>query len=167
MKLIIALAAVALAWTSVTGPARAQDASPGALAAAREITDLLMKTGYQAALVDPSWAPVEAAIRRSKPDATPAQLAGVKAVFEQILTEESAPSMAQIPTLYARHFTEGELRDMLAFYRTPTGQKALATLPQVSAETMQMVMGNLTQSMPRMQQRLQQALIDNGLGAVR
>ena len=34
-------------------------------------------------------------------------------------------------TLYAETFSEQELRDMIAFYTTPTGQKALKALPEL------------------------------------
>jgi uncharacterized protein len=34
-------------------------------------------------------------------------------------------------TLYTESFTESELRDLLAFYRTPTGKKALAVMPDL------------------------------------
>ena len=36
--------------------------------------------------------------------------------------------------IYARYFTEQELRDLIAFYRSATGQKVLTTLPNVILE---------------------------------
>jgi uncharacterized protein len=38
--------------------------------------------------------------------------------------------------VYARHFTAAELRDLTAFYRTPTGQKLLEKQPVVAQESM-------------------------------
>ena len=35
---------------------------------------------------------------------------------------------------YMQHFTEPELKELLAFYQTPTGQKALEKLPLVTKE---------------------------------
>jgi uncharacterized protein len=35
--------------------------------------------------------------------------------------------------IYAQEFTEAEIRDMIAFYRTPTGQKSAAKLPILQA----------------------------------
>ena len=40
------------------------------------------------------------------------------------------------PSYYASHFTEQELRDLLAFYQSPLGQKALAEEPKVLDQTM-------------------------------
>ena len=39
--------------------------------------------------------------------------------------------------LYDKFFSEQELRDLLAFYRTPTGQKSLKVMPELLAESMQ------------------------------
>ncbi|MEL6616180.1 MAG: DUF2059 domain-containing protein [Bacteroidota bacterium] len=38
--------------------------------------------------------------------------------------------------IYVRNFTEGELREMTAFYRTPTGQKAARLTPTLMEEGM-------------------------------
>ena len=37
---------------------------------------------------------------------------------------------------YASHFTEPELRDLLTFYQSPLGQKALTEEPKVLDQTM-------------------------------
>lgn len=39
--------------------------------------------------------------------------------------------------VYAKYLTETELADLVAFYRTPTGQKSIQVMPQLMAETMQ------------------------------
>ena len=46
--------------------------------------------------------------------------------------------------IYARHFTEGELADLNAFYATPTGQKSIQIMPQLIAEGMQAGIDNLS-----------------------
>jgi len=51
-----------------------------------------------------------------------------------------ASVMADAPTIYARHFSAAELRDMMAFYKTPTGQKSLKAMPQVMADVFAMIM---------------------------
>ncbi len=43
-------------------------------------------------------------------------------------------SESAIFQVYDHAFNEGELREMIAFYSTPTGQKALTFLPTLSAE---------------------------------
>lgn len=39
--------------------------------------------------------------------------------------------------VYAKYLTESELADLVAFYRTPTGQKSIEVMPRLMAETMQ------------------------------
>jgi hypothetical protein len=36
--------------------------------------------------------------------------------------------------VYNKYFTEAEVKDLIAFYKTPTGQKFIKILPQISAE---------------------------------
>lgn len=38
--------------------------------------------------------------------------------------------------IYAKHFTQEEIRQLIHFYKTPVGQKLAATLPAVSQESM-------------------------------
>jgi hypothetical protein len=55
--------------------------------------------------------------------------------FQQVdfgkLTEEIS-----VP-LYEKYFTEDELKDLIAFYKTQTGQKTLRVMPQLMGESMQ------------------------------
>lgn len=39
--------------------------------------------------------------------------------------------------LYAKYYTEQELQDLIDFYQTPTGRKAIATLPQLTQEALE------------------------------
>jgi len=39
-------------------------------------------------------------------------------------------------TIYHKHFTTAELKEMVGFYKTPTGSKMAALLPQVTQESM-------------------------------
>jgi len=48
------------------------------------------------------------------------------------LTEE-----VSIP-LYAKYFSESELRDLIAFYKSPTGKRTIETMPNLYAESMAM-----------------------------
>ena len=39
--------------------------------------------------------------------------------------------------IYDKHFTEEELRDLVVFYKSPTGQKAIRVMPDLLKESMQ------------------------------
>lgn len=45
--------------------------------------------------------------------------------------------------MYAKYFTEKELEDLLNFYSSPTGRKVMDTLPQITADSMQLGMDKL------------------------
>ncbi|MBN8920480.1 MAG: DUF2059 domain-containing protein, partial [Rhizobiales bacterium] len=53
------------------------------------------------------------------------EFAGKRIEIETILTR-----------IYAQAFTEGELKDALAFYKTPLGQKIIQQEPQVLEQSM-------------------------------
>lgn len=40
--------------------------------------------------------------------------------------------------VYDKNFTDAELKDIIAFYKTPTGQKSLKQMPEVMRESMEM-----------------------------
>lgn len=55
--------------------------------------------------------------------------------FDKTLTD---PQMSvEMAKVYERNFTEAEIKELLAFYKTPLGRKTLETLPKVMAESSQ------------------------------
>jgi len=109
--------------------------SPEAMAAANELfailsTDLIKQLSGQ--VTNAFWPVVEQKARADKID--DATIAELRAEFERIQIGFVADAMRDAPPIYARHFTAAELRDLIAFYRTPTGAKALQQMPQVMGE---------------------------------
>jgi hypothetical protein len=43
----------------------------------------------------------------------------------------------EIAAIYARNFTPDEIRDLVVFYRSPTGQKLIDKLPIVAKQSME------------------------------
>lgn len=68
-----------------------------------------------------------------------------------------------IAAVYARHFTVGELREMIAFYESPIGRKVTESLPAVGQESMQVGMGWAMKRMPEVQRKIQERLKAEGL----
>jgi uncharacterized protein len=58
--------------------------------------------------------------------------------------------------VYQKHFSKGDIDALVTFYGTPTGQKVLRELPQISAESMQQMMPLLQKSMENTQKDLQE-----------
>jgi hypothetical protein len=128
--------------------ADAQSASPESLAAANELFSMLSKDmlgQLVTSITGQVWPQLERKLRSQRPDIDAKTLADLRGEFEGIQKANLALVMSEAPAIYARHFTAAELREILAFYRTPTGAKALREMPQVMSEAMAAMM-------PRMQE---------------
>ncbi|MDT0584212.1 MULTISPECIES: DUF2059 domain-containing protein [Alteromonadaceae] len=64
--------------------------------------------------------------------------------------ELAADSMRQdLAQIYKQNFSDKELKDMLAFYQSPTGQSMLEKMPIVTQESMQASQRMMTNVMPK------------------
>ncbi len=75
---------------------------------------------------------------KKDPGTTPAAEARVNKMMDDIIKSMPIDNLldAMIP-VYQKHFTKGNIDDLLAFYSTPTGQKLIKELPAITAEAMQ------------------------------
>ncbi len=71
--------------------------------------------------------------------------------LENFKWEDVRPQLAK---LYTAAFTESELKEIIAFYQTPTGQKTLAKLPTLTQQSMVMAMSGVQANMPEFQRRV-------------
>jgi uncharacterized protein len=97
-----------------------------------EITkaDSRMQVGFQA-MIDPVIAGMR---QRGMPDAAAIE---VREAFQQwfakeIKWEEIKPKLVE---LYVKEFSESELTELHAFYKTPTGQKTIEKMPAVMQQS--------------------------------
>ena len=61
---------------------------------------------------------------------------------------------AEVTQAYAAEFSEAELRELIAFYRTPVGQKWALGMPKLGARVMMITQQRLQAHMPELQQLL-------------
>ena len=126
------IAILLVALTFGIGAARAQDAE--ALQAANELASIISADAVNQIsreLTAGFWPNLENALKSRVDDAT---LAELRAEFEHKLAQFGTDALKDAPAAYAKYFTAQELRDITAFYRTPTGAKALQTMPKVMFE---------------------------------
>ena len=85
-----------------------------------------MKAGFSA-MIDPMVANMK---RQGMPDAAGAEItAAMSEWFDaEVKWTDIKPKMVEI---YTKEFTEQELKDLLAFYQTPTGKQVVLKLPVV------------------------------------
>ena len=119
--------ALFVAWA----PARADDV---AHAAAQELVDFTMGRMLDdtfAKISGAMWPGIQAALPKTIDDKT---LADLHAEFDRITRKYVTQSLKVAPDIYAQHFTADELRQLLAFYKTPLGSKVLTEVPKVMGE---------------------------------
>lgn len=158
-----AAACVAAALVLSPGSAPAQAPDPEAVALARELMQVTLVDQLQKQMVDQSWTQMEALIRQSAPQITPEQLADLKSEFAAIAEKDIAAATAGAPAMYARYFSKEELKDLVAFYGTPTGKKTVAVMPALMGEMMQALTPQMLDSAKRMQEAFARVLKREGI----
>jgi hypothetical protein len=116
------------------------------LKAANELMAVMSKDTVQQMVTGMTaqvWPTIEQALRAKRSDIDQATFRELRSEFERIQMRYMADVMADAPALYARYFNAEELRDMLAFYKTPTGLKSLQVMPQLTTEVFKMVMSKM------------------------
>jgi len=143
----LALAALlALAMAGAAVPAAAQSAVPSAPTAVPQVPPgalLLAKQIVQIKHVDDVFKPIVAGVVQKTRDMfLQTNFMYQKDIDEVALSigKQFAPRVAEIDDAaahyYASHFSEQELRDLLAFYQSPLGQKTLVEEPKVLDQSM-------------------------------
>ena len=132
----IARAAVlALVLAAATDAAWAQQQpSPAALASARQLMELKGVQNLVAPVVIGVIQQTTGGILQTNPGLSK-DLAEVSEQLRNEYQQRSAEVTNDVVKLYAQRFTEQELKEAVAFYKTPTGQKLLAEEPKILDET--------------------------------
>jgi uncharacterized protein len=126
---------------AAAGPVRAQTPpatpSPEALAAARELISVIKPADQFKAVLPALIQSMKSALVQGRPELEKQYDAMMPAFYEsaQKRFNELTDSIA---TIYASNFTADELRDIIAFYRTPTGQTLLARQATIAQQTLMM-----------------------------
>jgi hypothetical protein len=60
----------------------------------------------------------------------------------------------RLAKLYTDNYTEAELRDIIAFYQTPTGQVTVQKMPIILQETLSLAMAGVQANMAEFQRRV-------------
>ena len=122
----------ALAGCFIAAAAHAQAPAPaptaGAVAAAREL--IVVKGG--AAMFEPVIPGVIETAKNSLLPTNPnltKELNDVAAQLRKDYDNKKAELVYEVAVIYAKHFTEQELKDLVTFYKSPLGQKMLKEEP--------------------------------------
>lgn len=130
---LAALLATLLCFAAVT--AQAQNPTAAAVAAARE----LIQTKGGGAMFEPAVPGVVESTKNSFLPTNPnlsRELNDVAAQLRREYEAKKAEIVYEVAIVYAKHFTEQELKELVAFYRSPLGQKMLKEEPVALDESL-------------------------------
>lgn len=131
---LAAIASVAIA--TLAGAQQKPAPSPAALLMAKELIDMKGATKTFDPVVTGVIAYHTDVMIQTNPNlATPLREVATKLSAE--LQSRRIELQQDLARVYAQHFTEQELRDALAFYRTPLGKKLIAEEPKAMEAAMQ------------------------------
>ncbi|MDQ7836741.1 MAG: DUF2059 domain-containing protein [Humidesulfovibrio sp.] len=105
-------------------------------------------------------------LRRTRPDIPVHSLAIVEREVVKMFTETfDAPGgvVDRLVPLYASTFTHEEVRELLAFYQSPTGKKAVASLPRLMVEGQKIGQQLARDVAPELNRRIKEALKQEGV----
>jgi len=123
-------AAVAFTIAMFTGTASAQEPAPSAVALARELIVLKGSTQIWDAVVPGVIEQAKGVYLQTNP-ALGKELNDVAAQLRTEYGPRASQLVDQVARLYAQAFTEQELKDTLAFYKSPLGRKIVSEEPKV------------------------------------
>jgi hypothetical protein len=125
---------VCLTVLFAAGPVRSQTPAPDAMAAARELIGTMHAVDYFKATMPVLMQAMKPAIVQNRPEVERDYDAMVPLLLDS-MNARMNDVIEQVAVLYARNFTADELREAVAFYRGPTGQKIVQKLPAITQES--------------------------------
>ncbi|OIO05015.1 MAG: hypothetical protein AUJ49_01900 [Desulfovibrionaceae bacterium CG1_02_65_16] len=104
-------------------------------------------------------------VRAARKDIPARKLAIIEREMITLLREKlNGPGgmLDRLAPLYAATYTQQEIRDMLAFYESPTGRKVVATTPQLMIAGQKIGADMTKELLPELKKRLTKALAKDG-----
>jgi hypothetical protein len=135
LAVIIALAALGLARPAAAQAPQAPQASPNAIAMAKQIIEIKGVGAMFAPLVHGVIIKVRDQFIQTN-FMWAKDLSEIANNLEKQLGPRSSEVIDATARIYASHFTEAELKDLLAFYQSPLGRKSVAEEPKITDESM-------------------------------
>ena len=134
-KFFARLAPVALvAWQLSAGAALAQAPSASTIAAARELVELKGAGTMFDPIIVGIVEQTKGALLQTNPQLAK-DLNDVASTLRNEFTPRRAELLTEASKFYAQRFTEGELKELVAFYKTPVAKKMVVQEPQALDET--------------------------------
>jgi uncharacterized protein len=128
----------AIAWLVLSTPAPAQQPSAAAVATARELVELKGAGQMFDPIIINIVEQTKGALLQTNPQLNK-DLTDVSTALRGEFVPRSKELLAEASKFYAQRFTEAELKELVAFYKTPIGRKMVQQEPQALDETFKFV----------------------------
>lgn len=129
----IALLFIVTSW--FVAPTQAQSPKSDAEVAARELVDTIKLADRFKVLLPTIFKTLKPAIVQNRADVE-RDFDALVPILMKKMDARFSELQDSIVLIYADNFTAAELRELIAFYQTPTGQKLLEKTPLVMQQTM-------------------------------
>ena len=150
-----------LAWT-LAGPVAAQtQPSPESLAAARELVTTARMDEAMRGVFPLLMQQLKPAIAQGRPEVE-RDLETLMPLFTSVMNERMQEFTELVARLYASNFSAAELRDVIAFYRTPTGAKFVASQTALAQQSLALGQQFAQRAFGDLQDRIKQELRKKG-----
>jgi hypothetical protein len=162
-RLALALALLLSSFAAASAPAGDDDISP---AYRKKIVDFMEVIGMKNMTRQVSLSiakQLAIGLKQSQPDIDQKAFDVVLAVADEEFAAKSDALLAKIVPVYAKHFTEKELDELLEFYRSPIGRKTTETMPTLMQESMELAANEAQASIPKIKDRVTEELREKGM----
>jgi len=117
-------------------PAVADEGATGKMEAIREMIRVMgvdnLSDLYGATMTEQIYQ----VLQTSRPELPPEALSIIREEVGKLLDQDRDKLLEQIVGIYDKAFTEGEVRELTAFYQTELGHKTVVVIPQIMQESM-------------------------------
>jgi hypothetical protein len=121
--------------TLIVAPVQAQSPNPDAATAARELVNTMKLADQFKAILPTIFQHLKPAIVQNRPEVG-RDFDAMAPILLDKMNGRLGELVDAVVLVYASNFTATELRDLAAFYQTPTGQKFLQKTATVTQQTM-------------------------------
>jgi hypothetical protein len=154
----LALAAALLAPAATLGADAPKKGEVPAVVLARFVLPEETWGRMQAATAAQLQQYIEAALRQSGTKLPADFAARFSAAFATLFSYQEVIDLQA--GVLAKHYSDAEIKELLAFYRTPLGQKLIRTMPEVSQDVNGQVLAVIQRRMPDLIERMKDELDD-------
>jgi hypothetical protein len=105
---------------------------------------------------------LEAALRQKFPKINQETLKIVREVTEETFSDLKPQMVKFTGSFMVKNFNEGDIRSIIEFYKTPTGQKTLTLMPKMTQEMMAWMVPTMQSLQAGMQSKLRDRLNSRG-----